>query len=193
MQSKFEEPQNKATFLEVEESISGASSEPLQGTTKPQQSAPLNSKCSQNNSQQAPKDTETNQQNGSTEICKNFDDMGLREGLLRGIYAYGYEKPSAIQQRAIIPCCRGRDVIAQAQSGTGKTATFAIALIQQLDLSRRRPYCQVSHQSGLMRMRDMSFLRAPQCIGTSIPIAGTCSCSNEGASSSDPHCDTGLW
>lgn len=51
------------------------------------------------------------------EVCDNFDDMNLREELLRGIYGYGFEKPSAIQQRAIIPCIKGRDVIAQAQSG----------------------------------------------------------------------------
>ena len=69
------------------------------------------------------------------EIADSFDEMNLREDLLRGIYAYGFEKPSAIQQRAIIPCIRGRDVIAQAQSGTGKTATFSIAILQQLDLS----------------------------------------------------------
>ncbi len=47
------------------------------------------------------------------EICENFDDMDLREELLRGIYAYGFEKPSAIQQRAIVPCVKGLDVIAQ--------------------------------------------------------------------------------
>jgi translation initiation factor 4A len=65
----------------------------------------------------------------------NFDEMNLREELLRGVYAYGFEKPSAIQQRAIIPCVRGLDVIAQAQSGTGKTATFAVAILQKLDVS----------------------------------------------------------
>uniref|UniRef100_A0AAQ4QAZ3 RNA helicase n=1 Tax=Gasterosteus aculeatus aculeatus TaxID=481459 RepID=A0AAQ4QAZ3_GASAC len=68
------------------------------------------------------------------EITDNFDDMNLKETLLRGIYAYGFEKPSAIQQRAIIPCIKGYDVIAQAQSGTGKTATFAISILQQLDI-----------------------------------------------------------
>jgi len=67
------------------------------------------------------------------DICENFDDMLLREELLRGIYAYGFEKPSAIQQRAIVPCIKGHDVIAQAQSGTGKTATFSIAILQQID------------------------------------------------------------
>lgn len=66
--------------------------------------------------------------------------MGLKEDLLRGIYAYGFEKPSAIQQRAIMPCIGGRDVIAQAQSGTGKTATFSVAILQQIDTSLRE--CQ---------------------------------------------------
>ncbi|CAO2631410.1 Eukaryotic initiation factor 4A-II [Lemmus lemmus] len=69
------------------------------------------------------------------EIVDNFDDMNLKESLLRGIYAYGFEKPSAIQQRAIIPCIKGYDVIAQAQSGTGKTATFAISIIQKVILA----------------------------------------------------------
>jgi translation initiation factor 4A len=51
------------------------------------------------------------------ENCPTFDAMDLKEELLRGIYAYGFEKPSAIQQRAIKPTLLGRDVIAQAQSG----------------------------------------------------------------------------
>lgn len=68
-----------------------------------------------------------------SEIIDNFDDMDLKQELLRGIYGYGFERPSAIQQRAIMPCIRGRDVIAQAQSGTGKTATFSIAILQQID------------------------------------------------------------
>jgi translation initiation factor 4A len=56
----------------------------------------------------------------------NFDDMNLKEELLRGIYAYGFEKPSAIQQRAIIPCVKGHDVIAQAQSGMCSYFFFCI-------------------------------------------------------------------
>ncbi|KAK2173201.1 hypothetical protein NP493_893g01081 [Ridgeia piscesae] len=74
------------------------------------------------------------------EVVDNFDDMELKEELLRGIYAYGFEKPSAIQQRAIIPCIKGHDVIAQAQSGTGKTATFAVAILQKLDMNLKE--CQ---------------------------------------------------
>ncbi|KAG7497046.1 eukaryotic initiation factor 4A-I [Solea senegalensis] len=71
------------------------------------------------------------------EIVDSFDDMNLSESLLRGIYAYGFEKPSAIQQRAIIPCIKAYDVIAQAQSGTGKTATFAISILQQIDVETK--------------------------------------------------------
>jgi ATP-dependent RNA helicase len=66
-------------------------------------------------------------------IFNTFESMGLREDLLRGIFAYGFEKPSAIQQRAIAPIITGRDVIAQAQSGTGKTATFSIGILQSID------------------------------------------------------------
>ena len=69
-----------------------------------------------------------------TEVTATFDDMDLKEDLLRGIYAYGFEKPSAIQQRGIVPVLQGRDTIAQAQSGTGKTATFSIAILQSVDM-----------------------------------------------------------
>jgi len=74
------------------------------------------------------------------EKVDSFDSMGLKDELLRGIYSYGFERPSAIQQKAIVPTISGRDVIAQAQSGTGKTATFAIGALQQIDFSRRE--CQ---------------------------------------------------
>ncbi|KAK1864200.1 hypothetical protein I4F81_006750 [Pyropia yezoensis] len=73
-----------------------------------------------------------------TEVHETFDDMNLREELLRGIYAYGFEKPSAIQQRAIMPLIQNRDTIAQAQSGMGKTATFSIGVLQNIDTSVRK-------------------------------------------------------
>lgn len=73
-------------------------------------------------------------------IVESFDDLQLKDELLRGIYAYGFEKPSAIQQRAILPCIKGHDVIAQAQSGTGKTATFTISVLQSIDTTK--PKCQ---------------------------------------------------
>jgi len=49
-------------------------------------------------------------------------------------WLYSFERPSAIQQRAIVPVVKGHDVIAQAQSGTGKTATFSISILQQVSV-----------------------------------------------------------
>jgi len=66
-------------------------------------------------------------------VYDSFDDMDLQEDLLRGIYSYGFDQPSAIQQRAIRPVVDGRDVIGQAQSGTGKTAAFLVGTLQRLD------------------------------------------------------------
>merc|ERR1712070_1317433 len=71
------------------------------------------------------------------EIIPTFDELGLREDLLRGIYAYGFEKPSAVQQRAIGPIIAGRDVIAQSQSGTGKTSLISVSALQTLDTKLR--------------------------------------------------------
>ncbi|QCE00004.1 translation initiation factor 4A [Vigna unguiculata] len=76
------------------------------------------------------------------EVCESFDAMRLQENILRGIYAYGFEKPSAIQQRGIVPFCKVLDVIQQAQSGIGKTATFCFGVLQQLDYNIVQ--CQVN-------------------------------------------------
>jgi len=67
------------------------------------------------------------------QTIESFDELGLKKDLLRGIYGYGFEKPSPIQQKAILPIIQGRDAIAQPQSGTGKTATFAIGTLQIID------------------------------------------------------------
>lgn len=72
-----------------------------------------------------------------TEVYNTFDDMGVKETLLRGIYGMGYERPSAIQQRAIVPVFRGHDCICQSQSGTGKTAAFCTGVLERMDLSLR--------------------------------------------------------
>lgn len=67
------------------------------------------------------------------EAVETFDELNLKKDLLRGIYGYGFEKPSSIQQKAILPLIKGHDTIAQAQSGTGKTAAFAISCLQLID------------------------------------------------------------
>lgn len=65
----------------------------------------------------------------------NWDDLDINKDLLRGIYAYGFEKPSPIQKKAIKPIMERRDLIAQAQSGTGKTGTFSIGALSLLDIN----------------------------------------------------------
>jgi translation initiation factor 4A len=66
-------------------------------------------------------------------IYETFDDMDIPDQLLRGIYSVGFEKPSAIQTKAIVPMKNGRDILAQAQSGTGKTGTFTIGALSRMD------------------------------------------------------------
>jgi len=67
---------------------------------------------------------------------ENWDELNISEELLRGIYGYGFEKPSEIQKKSISPMIDGRDVIAQAQSGMGKTGSFTIGTLSQIDTSR---------------------------------------------------------
>ena len=73
----------------------------------------------------------------NTIITESFDDLDIKDNLLRGIYGNGYETPSAIQQKAIKPIIDGCDIIAQAQSGTGKTATFSIGLLHRIDENKK--------------------------------------------------------
>ena len=69
---------------------------------------------------------------------QNFNDFPLSEDVLRGIKDLGFEKPSPIQAQSIIPLLQGRDVIGQAQTGTGKTAAFGIPMVESIDLLDRR-------------------------------------------------------
>jgi translation initiation factor 4A len=69
------------------------------------------------------------------EQINSWDELNISDDLLRGIYSYGFEKPSPIQSKAIKPIIEGRDIIAQAQSGTGKTATFSIGALSRVDLN----------------------------------------------------------
>jgi len=107
-------------------------------------------------------------------VVSTFDDLGLKEDLVRGIYAYNFEKPSAIQQRAILPITQGRDVIAQAQSGTGKTATFSIAILQSMDVAVRETQALILSptrelatqiQSVVLALGDYMNVQCHACIG----------------------------
>lgn len=67
----------------------------------------------------------------------SFDDMRLSENVLRGVYSYGFERPSLIQQKAIPSFLQGKDLIAQSQSGTGKTGTFVISTLQRINVAEK--------------------------------------------------------
>ena len=74
-----------------------------------------------------------NIQNDNSDSIQNWDDLNCDMKLIRGIYSYGFEKPSPIQQKSIKPIINKKDVIAQAQSGTGKTGCFTIASLALID------------------------------------------------------------
>jgi superfamily II DNA/RNA helicase len=104
----------------------------------------------------------------------SFESMGLKEELLRGIYHYGFERPSAIQQRAILPILKGRDVIAQSQSGTGKTTIFCVGVLQCLNQQSAdtqalvlSPTRELAQQSAKVMMAFGDFLSVTchACIG----------------------------
>ena len=81
-------------------------------------------------------DGETEEEtNDSSYEIQNWDDLDINPNLLRGIYAHGFEKPSPIQQKAIKPLVLRKDIVAQAQSGTGKTATFTIGALANIDVN----------------------------------------------------------
>ncbi|CAN0036600.1 unnamed protein product [Ascophyllum nodosum] len=111
---------------------------------------------------------------GDVEVVQNFDSMGLKDELLRGVYAYGFERPSAVQQRAVKPIMSGRDVIAQSQSGTGKTAVFSMGILQMLDttssdtqalvLSPTRELAEQT-QKVILALGDFMNVQCHACIG----------------------------
>jgi translation initiation factor 4A len=68
-------------------------------------------------------------------IFNSWDELDIDSDLLRGIYAYGFENPSPIQSKAIDPIKQGRDVIAQAQSGTGKTGAFTVGALSRVNVN----------------------------------------------------------
>lgn len=72
-------------------------------------------------------------------VYESFEDMCLSDNLTRGIYSYGFEKPSKIQQIAIVPMSKHTDILAQSQSGTGKTGAFTIGSLSVIDTSIKSP------------------------------------------------------
>jgi translation initiation factor 4A len=80
-------------------------------------------------------DAQNEEETNSSYEIQNWDELEISPNLLRGIYAYGFEKPSPIQQKAIKPLILKKDIVAQAQSGTGKTATFTIGALANVNVT----------------------------------------------------------
>ncbi|MDT9591855.1 DEAD/DEAH box helicase [Nocardioides zeae] len=72
-----------------------------------------------------------------------FADLGLGEAVLKALKGVGYERPSAIQEQTIPPLLAGHDVVGLAQTGTGKTAAFALPVLDRLDLKQKTPQALV--------------------------------------------------
>ncbi len=79
----------------------------------------------------------------STETTLSFSDLALSAPLLQAIREIGYETPSPIQAASIPPLLAGHDLLGQAQTGTGKTAAFALPILNNIDTSRREPQALV--------------------------------------------------
>ena len=69
----------------------------------------------------------------------SFSDLGLSEPVLKAVNQAGYETPSPIQAQSIKPLLEGRDLLGQAQTGTGKTAAFSLPLLSRLDVKAKKP------------------------------------------------------
>jgi translation initiation factor 4A len=117
------------------------------------------------------KDDEGIMESNFDESVETFDELNLKPDLLRGIYGYGFEKPSIIQQKAILPIIRGNDVIAQAQSGTGKTAAFAIGTLQLVDPQKDEIQClilsptrELAHQTSIVYQFLGEYLKVKVCL-----------------------------
>jgi ATP-dependent RNA helicase DeaD len=74
---------------------------------------------------------------------QNFSELGLADAVLKALRDVGYETPSAIQAATIPPLLAGRDVVGLAQTGTGKTAAFALPILSRLDMTQKSPQALV--------------------------------------------------
>merc|ERR1711976_144549 len=99
-------------------------------TSKMQNNQPT--KAYENTSQDAVPHNDSIESNWEESVQK-FEELNLKKELLRGIIGYGFTKPSSIQQKGILPILKGKDVIAQAQSGSGKTGTFVIGALELVE------------------------------------------------------------
>jgi translation initiation factor 4A len=90
----------------------------------------------------------------------DWEELNAKTELLRGIYGNGFERPSPIQRQAILPIFNKRDVIAQAQSGTGKTACFSIGALQLIDTTKNATQAMILSPTRELSIQTKSVLDA---------------------------------
>jgi len=95
-----------------------------------------------------------------TKVINDWEELNAKTELLRGIYANGFERPSPIQRQAILPIFNKRDIIAQAQSGTGKTACFSIGILQLIDTTKNATQAMILSPTRELSIQTKSVLDA---------------------------------
>jgi len=93
-------------------------------------------------------------------LYSEWDELDLKEDLHRGILAYGFEKPTSIQQKAIKPIIDGNDIIGQAQSGTGKTGSFTIGCLQRIDLTSSTTQAVILSNTHILAKQTFSVVNS---------------------------------
>ncbi len=129
------------------------------------------------------------------EIAEDWNQLNLRSDILRGVYAVGFEQPSPIQARAIAPVIAGKDVIGQAQSGTGKTGCFSIAALQRTDTSLRGTQVLILSPTRELSQQTKKVIDSigvnVKGLRTQLLVGGTSTEADASALSSPPHVAVG--
>jgi len=118
---------------------------------------------------------ETNDEYDASNEINSWDELDISSDILRGIFSAGFEKPSPVQRKAIKPIIDNKDIIAQAQSGTGKTGTFSIGALSKVDIKLNAvqvlilsPTRELSKQTGAVIMQigsQMKGLKVQNLVG----------------------------
>ena len=113
------------------------------------------------------------------QYCTSFDNINLKEYTLRGIYAYGWEKPSNIQKQSLIQLLGGTDIILQACAGSGKTGVFAIGALEKVDLNLKDLQVLIISPTRELAIQTYNILCKLACY-SNISIGIHRGCSNKG-------------
>ena len=109
---------------------------------------------------------------------ENWDDVDvMKSSILRGIFSYGFEKPSPIQKKALLSMIDGKDMIAQAQSGTGKTGCFTVGALQKINTDLQKVQCLILAPTRELSLQIHNVLNGIGCqmkeLKTHVLIGGT--------------------